>query len=245
MFFHRNINLYLLQSVLHILYIMNLFRVCTPLRFDLVDYTTFDVVACRQQIEYQQLASLSSSILFTYWINRTGDSIKLISYDVLSTSDERDKTNRGRVSSSWFIFSNGEVDVWSSTHRVHRLGIRRARYFPAISINDYAARLREGRAECFIASRPRISSVCAGSITIFRYPIHFTLRWAKRRASGRENLRRARARALAKAERAPGDRDALLSKLHLPCALSHMRCAPTRRTQRDGNNLNPPAIERR
>lgn len=172
-------------------------------------------------IEYQQLASLSSSISFTESTGRATTS-KLISHNVIFHKRQARWNNRGHRS---YLLEREVVEA-RSTRIDSTFG---ALFSDGIFINNYAARLREGRRGMLYCERPRISSVCASSITIFRYPIHFTLCWAKQRASGWEFV-------LARARAEPDDRDALLSKLHLPCALSHTNACLY---EHDGaNNLN-------
>lgn len=79
--------------------------------------------------------------------------------------------------------------------------------------------------------RPRIQfNIYAGSITIFRYPIHFTLCRAKRRASGMRICLRARARARKSGGQAIGG--ALLSKIASAARIIVYECVSMRRTRR-------------
>jgi len=94
-----------------------------------------------------------------------------------------------------------------------------ARYFPTIFINNYAARLREGRQNALLrAAAYQFSMRRLDNYFPLPDPFHAVL--SKTAGLGMRIC--PRARAFTRAERAPGDRGgALLSKLYLPCVLSY------------------------
>ena len=93
-----------------------------------------------------------------------------------------------------------------------------AYYFPTIFINNYATRLREGRQNALLRAVAYQFSMRRFD-NYFPLPDPFHAVLSKTAGLGDENLP-ARAHSQ-EPERALGDRDALLSKLHLPCALSY------------------------